>query len=281
MSASISSTGYGALTQTVTDSNRTKQTINQLSEETSSGYISDTFAGLGSGAASALDLSPQLAANTQLQANTASAGSIQTAAQAAFGQIETIASSFATQATQLIGLQGTVGGIAANAQNALTQVANLLNTKVGNVYVFAGQDSANPPIPDPLEHQQFGLCAGDPGGDCRAGHQRPGGDIGRHAGHCLAGRNHALFGRAGGRCHAGAGRSRRGRIRQRRTAGQHQQHGSLAKCGNDQHGQLYPRHPAWIGNPGFAHPGAIERSEFHPAGAGYADFASGGGLIHQ
>ena len=149
MSASISSTGYGALTQTVTESNFTKQTINQLSEETSSGYLSSTFAGLGSGATSALDLSPQLAANTQLQANTASAGSIQTAAQAALGQIETIASSFATQATQLVGLQGTVAGVAVNAQSALTQVATLLDTKVGDVYVFAGQDSANPPIPDP------------------------------------------------------------------------------------------------------------------------------------
>ena len=149
MSASISATGFGGLTQIVTDANRTQQTITQLSNETSSGHISDTFAGLGSGASTALNLAPQLAANTQVQANTQSAGTIQTAAQSALGQIESIASSFASQAAQLVGLQGTTPAVATSARNALTQVATLLDTKVGNVYVFAGQDSANPPIPDP------------------------------------------------------------------------------------------------------------------------------------
>ena len=151
MSASISATGYGALGQLVTDAGRTRQTIAQLTAETASNYISSSFAGLGSGASIALDLSPQLAANTQLQANTQSASTIQTAAQAALGQIESIASSFASQATQLIGLQGTTQNLAASARDALTQVANLLDTKVGNVYVFAGQDSANPPVPNPSD----------------------------------------------------------------------------------------------------------------------------------
>ena len=148
LGASISATGFGALTQIVTDAGRTKQTIDQLTAETASGYISSSFAGLGSGAPVALDLSPQLAVNAQIQANTQSAGTIQSA-QTALGQIESIASSFASQATQLIGLQGTTQSLAANAQDALTQVANLLDTKVGDVYVFAGQDSANPPVPDP------------------------------------------------------------------------------------------------------------------------------------
>ena len=151
MSASLSATGFGALTQIVTDAGRTKQTIAQLTDETASSYISSTFAGLGSGASVTLDLSPQLAANAQLQTNTQNASTIATAAQSALGQIESIASSFASQATQLIGLQGTTQSLATNAQDALTQVANLLDTKVGDVYVFAGQDSANPPVPDPAD----------------------------------------------------------------------------------------------------------------------------------
>jgi flagellar hook-associated protein 3 FlgL len=39
--------------------------------------------------------------------------------------------------------------LAATASGALTQIAGLLDTKVGDVYVFAGQDSNNPPVPDP------------------------------------------------------------------------------------------------------------------------------------
>ncbi len=151
MSGALAATGLGGLTQIVGDAARTKQTITQLTTETSSGLISQNFAGLGTGAAVTLDLSPQLAANAQIQANTQSAGTIQTAAQSAMGQIESIASSFASQATQMIGIGGTTAGVAANAQSALTQIATLLDTKVGSVYVFAGQNSADPPIPDPAD----------------------------------------------------------------------------------------------------------------------------------
>ena len=42
-----------------------------------------------------------------------------------------------------------VDSIAASARDALSQVASLLDTQDGGVYVFAGQDTANPPVPDP------------------------------------------------------------------------------------------------------------------------------------
>jgi flagellin-like hook-associated protein FlgL len=149
MSGSVNATGYGSLDQIVSSTNVVKQTINQLTAETSSGYVSSDFAGLGAGAPIVLDLGPQLAATAQVQSNATAAGTIQSAAQTALGQIESIASNFAAQAATLVGTQGTVGTIAASAQDALTQVATLLDTKVGDVYVFAGQDSANPPVPDP------------------------------------------------------------------------------------------------------------------------------------
>jgi flagellar hook-associated protein 3 FlgL len=41
-----------------------------------------------------------------------------------------------------------VDTLAASARSALTQVAGLLNTTDGNVYVFSGQDTANPAVPD-------------------------------------------------------------------------------------------------------------------------------------
>ncbi len=39
--------------------------------------------------------------------------------------------------------------VAASARSALAQVAGLLDTKDGGVYVFSGQDTANPPVPNP------------------------------------------------------------------------------------------------------------------------------------
>jgi flagellar hook-associated protein 3 FlgL len=149
MSFSVSATGFGALGPIVGDAIDSRQTITQLTAETASGYISPDFAGLGQGAAVTLNLSPQLAAVTQVQSNADAAGGIQSAAQTALGQIESIASNFAAQASGLIGTQGTTQTIAASARNATTQIAALLDTKVGNIYVFAGQDSADPPVPDP------------------------------------------------------------------------------------------------------------------------------------
>jgi flagellar hook-associated protein 3 FlgL len=149
MSASLSAIGYGGLTQVVADANQTKQTINALTTETASGYVSTDYAGLGPNAGLVLDLGPQLAVNTQIQANATQAGTVATAAQSALGQIESIASNFAAQAQDLIGINGSTQSVASSAQSALTQVANLLDTQVGDVYVFAGQDSSNPPIPNP------------------------------------------------------------------------------------------------------------------------------------
>jgi flagellar hook-associated protein 3 FlgL len=149
MSGSISAVGFGGLDQVVTGTASVKQTIAQLTAETASGYVSSDYAGLGAGASVVLDLAPQLAANTQVQANASAAATIQSTAQTALGQIESVASNFATQAATLIGLPSGQDIIASSARDALTQVANLLDTKVGDVYVFAGQDSANPPVPDP------------------------------------------------------------------------------------------------------------------------------------
>jgi flagellin-like hook-associated protein FlgL len=64
--------------------------------------------------------------------------------------ISQIASSFYAQIPNLNDLDAAeVDAIAANARGALVQVAGLLDTKVGDIYVFAGQDTANPPVPKP------------------------------------------------------------------------------------------------------------------------------------
>ncbi len=106
--------------------------------------------GLGSGASVSLDLNPEIANLQTWQANINAATGTMDVAQTAMTQIQQIASNLFSQ---LDGLQGTdgseVGLIAASAHNALSQVANLLDTTDGTTYVFGGADSSNPPVPDP------------------------------------------------------------------------------------------------------------------------------------
>lgn len=155
----LSATDFGTLNQAEAATSVIARTIANLTAETASGFVSSTFAGLGDGAGAALSLSAGVAANTALQASTDTAASIQQVSQTALGQIEAIASSFATQARTLITTPSAAPSVANSANNALQQVANLLDTKVGDVYVFAGQDSATPPVPNPSGITQSAFTA--------------------------------------------------------------------------------------------------------------------------
>jgi flagellar hook-associated protein 3 FlgL len=149
LSTPLNATDFGTLNQAVAATGQIERTIAGLTAETASGYAASTFAGLGDNAGAALDLSPQIAANTALQSSTASAANIQAVAQTALGQIQSIAATFATQATTLITTPTAAPSIAATANDALLRVAGLLDTQVGGIYVFAGQDSTTPPVPNP------------------------------------------------------------------------------------------------------------------------------------
>ncbi len=154
MSLTLSSTDFGNLDQAIAATSLIKQNVANLTAETASGYTSSDYARLGAAAGPALDLSDDIAANTALAGNADAAANIQSVAQTALGEIESIASKFASQATTLETTPQSAGTIAASAQDALQQVAQLLNTKVGNIYVFAGQDSATAPVPNPAAINQ-------------------------------------------------------------------------------------------------------------------------------
>jgi len=150
MSTISGATDVGTMAYTLYNLHQTQQTINTLTAETSSGFISSTYAGLGAGAGAALDLTSQLASNATLQSNASTAGNIQTVTQTALGQIQSLVASVSSQLLGA-GTSDNIGlnALAATANSTLQQIAGLLNTKVGDIYVFAGQDSANPPVPDP------------------------------------------------------------------------------------------------------------------------------------
>ncbi len=65
-------------------------------------------------------------------------------------QIQQIAANFLAQTGNLEGSTASeVDSVAAAARQALVQVAGLLDTTDGNTSVFGGQDTGNPPVPDP------------------------------------------------------------------------------------------------------------------------------------
>ncbi len=141
--------GYGFTAQLIANAANIHQQFNTLTEQASTGQVADTYAGLGGGAGVSLDLNPQL---STLQAHKSDidrvSGNMQVA-QSATTQLQQIGATFVAAIPNLNGLNPSeVDSVAANARAALSQVADLLNTKNGDVYVFAGQDTANPPVPD-------------------------------------------------------------------------------------------------------------------------------------
>jgi flagellar hook-associated protein 3 FlgL len=143
-------TGYGFLDTLITNASTLHQQLNTLTEQASSGLVSKTYAGLGSGAAVSLNLNPQLTALQTWQSNISQATGTMQVTQTAMTQLQQIASTFAADMPTLTaGNAQEVNSIAARAQTALVQVAGLLDTQDAGVYVFGGQDTSNPPVPSP------------------------------------------------------------------------------------------------------------------------------------
>lgn len=117
-------------------------------EQQSTGLVSQSYGGLGAAARTTLDLRPQMQHARVWQDNVDAASGRLEVTQTVLKQVSSIAAEFFAQTDNLgsVGVSETAG-VAASAKMALAQVVQLLNTKVGNDYVFAGQDTANAPIP--------------------------------------------------------------------------------------------------------------------------------------
>ena len=123
--------------------------LGTVTEQSTSGLVSQSYAGLGANARVSMDLRPQIAHAAAYSANIDAASGRLGVTQAALSQLATIASTFNADLQKVDGVNSQeVDGVAANARSALQQVAALLNTKDGDTYVFAGQDSATPPVAD-------------------------------------------------------------------------------------------------------------------------------------
>jgi flagellar hook-associated protein 3 FlgL len=147
MSSTIGN-GYGILPTLIANSTSVHQQLDTLTEQVSSGMVSQTYAGLGGQAGVSLDLNPQLTALQAYQNNIGQASGSMQLTQTAMTQIQQIAATFVAAIPNLNGINASeVDTVAAQANAALKQVANLLNTQDGSTYIFGGQDSNNPPVP--------------------------------------------------------------------------------------------------------------------------------------
>jgi flagellar hook-associated protein 3 FlgL len=146
----IGVTGFAPFGQLIANAEATHTRLNNLTNQASTGLIANNYAGLGSGASVSLNLRPQIANLQTWQNNVDAATGRMSVTQSALTQIQSIASNFYAQLNNVQGVNASaVDTIAASARDALKEVAGLLDTQDGGVYVFAGQDTGNPPVPDP------------------------------------------------------------------------------------------------------------------------------------
>ncbi len=147
MSGTIS--GYGLLQALSQDGAAVRGQLSVATQQAATGKIAETYAGLGAGARVSLDLRPQVAHQQAWAANIDSAAARLGVAQSALGAIGAIAAEFYAKMPGLNGLTpGAASAVAVQARDALERMAGLLNSKVAGTYVFAGQDTANPPVPN-------------------------------------------------------------------------------------------------------------------------------------
>ena len=141
--------GPSLLAQLAENSGRVQQQLAAALQQQSTGRVSESYAGLGSGVRTSVDLRPALQHTQVWQANIDVATSRLDVTQTALKQISAIAADFYAQTNTINDINGAgVASLAANAKTALQQVAQLLNTRDGNTYVFAGQNPDTPPLPN-------------------------------------------------------------------------------------------------------------------------------------
>ena len=165
----VASSGYGLLGQLIQNSGDVRHRLDTLTAQASSGLISNTYAGLGSGSSVSLAVQPRLDSIKTWQANIDAVSATMDLTQSSMQQVQQIASDFLSKLTTLTGVnQSGIDTVAAQARDALGTVANLLNTQDGTgAYIFAGADSRNPPVPlaanittSPFYQQISGAVAG-------------------------------------------------------------------------------------------------------------------------
>lgn len=140
--------GPSLLAALAENSGLVRQQLAAALQQQSTGKVSDTYAGLGSAVRTSVDLRPALQHTQVWQTNIDTASSRLDVTQTALKQISAIAANFYAQTATINDINGAgAASLADDAKAALQQVSQLLNTRDGNTYVFAGQNPDTAPLP--------------------------------------------------------------------------------------------------------------------------------------
>jgi flagellin-like hook-associated protein FlgL len=126
--------------------------IDGLSNQISSGTKAQTFSGINAVSQLSLQLTNADTTTQGYLTNINNAQTLTAPMQSVLQQVTDIVNQLRTDALtassdSLPVTQGN-GALAAEAQDALNQISALLNTKVGNTYLFGGQNTTTPPLPN-------------------------------------------------------------------------------------------------------------------------------------
>jgi len=148
MSGTIGTSSYGTLDRMLASAGSLRDQYATLQQQTTTGLVSQSYSGLAPVSSKVLDLT---AATSQNDAYTHAITQTQGKAsvmQTALSQLGTLVSSMATSALSVTGSSpaAAITAMAQQAGQALAQLVSVLNTTYGGDYVFAGADTANPPV---------------------------------------------------------------------------------------------------------------------------------------
>lgn len=149
MTSAVGGSSYGILDRTLATVGALQTQLDTLQSQTTTGKVAQAYSGLAGVSSQVLDLTATTSRASAYGQVIATAQGKASVIQAVLGQIGSIVGTVATAALALTGSAptSTVNTVAQQAQDAFKQVASLLNTQYQGQYVFAGADSANPPVP--------------------------------------------------------------------------------------------------------------------------------------
>lgn len=125
-----------------------KGRMDELSTQASTGRIGDTFGDLGDTARVSADLRADMGRRAAYVRAIDAADARIDAMQSVLGRISSIAQDLSAKATTMVTTgANSVAAVAEQARQSFEELAGLLNTRVGGVYIFGGSDTLNPPIP--------------------------------------------------------------------------------------------------------------------------------------
>lgn len=149
--------------------------LDTLTRQVADGRKGPEYGDIAPQARRAIDLRADLARREAWQGNIDRTLARSSVTQAAMGRISDIATRFYELSIKMDGTNGTlIAAVAAEARAAMAEFGHLLNERYAGEYVFAGTDTANPPVPDPdgvaasgmatdIANAVAGLAAGNAG----------------------------------------------------------------------------------------------------------------------